>query len=157
MDNDHPALPETAIRVDRRKLERRRWRGRADDGADFGFELEVPLGHGDIVWATQTTRYVIWQAAEPLLEVSIAVPPDQAAVIGWAVGNMHAVIEANDTCIRVPDDPVLRQALDRIGIAYHAVTAVFQAHRFARVVGHAHGPDSGLDAHPYIHARRVGH
>jgi len=148
-------LPETAIRVDRQKLARRLWRGTADDGADFGFEVESPLHHGDAVWATPATRYIIRQAAEPLLEIAIDVPADQAAVIGWAVGNMHFVIEAQERRILAPDDSGLRQALDRIGIAYRGVTGVFQPHRFASIVGHAHGP-SGPEAHPFIRPHAHG-
>ncbi|MBE2216368.1 MAG: urease accessory protein UreE [Opitutaceae bacterium] len=142
------ARPETAIRVDRQKLARRLWRGAADDGLDFGFEVETPLRHGDVVWATPATRYVIRQSAEPLLEIAIDGPPDQAAVIGWAVGNMHFVIEAQERRLLAPDDSGLRQALDRIGIAYCAVSGVFQPHRFASIVGHSHAP--GPEAHPFI-------
>jgi len=140
------ALPETAIRVDRSKLARRLWRGSADDGVDFGFEVGTPLRHGEVVHLTDTTRYVIRQTAEPLLEIAIDVPADQAAVIGWAVGNMHFVIEAQEKRLRAPDDSGLRQALDRIGIAYRAVTGVFQPHRFASIVGHSHGPSHGAGA-----------
>jgi len=140
------ALPETAIRVDRQKLARRLWRGRADDGTDFGFEVESALRHGDCVHATPATRYVIRQSAEPLLELSIDLPADQAAVIGWAVGNMHFVIEAQERRLLAPDDSGLRQALDRLGIAYRAVTAVFQPHRFAGIVGHSHEPAHGAGA-----------
>lgn len=147
-------LPETAIRVDRQKLARRLWRGAAEDGVDFGFEVETPLRHGDVVWTTPATRYVIRQAAEPLLEVSVDVPAEQAAVIGWAVGNMHFVIEAQERRILAPDDSGLRQALDRLGIAYRAVAGVFQPHRFAGIVGHSHGP-AGPQAHPFI--RPHGH
>lgn len=137
------ARPETAIRVDRQKLARRLWRGAADDGVDFGFEVEVALRHGDVVWATPSARYVIRQSAEPLLEISIDVPADQAAVIGWAVGNMHFVIEAQEKRLLAPDDSGLRQALDRIGIAYRATSAVFQPHRFAGIVGHTHHHGAG--------------
>lgn len=147
--------PETAIRVDRQKLARRLWRGAADDGLDFGFEVAEPLRHGDVVWVTPTTRYVIRQTAEPLLEISIELPPDQAAVVGWAVGNMHFVIEAQEKRLLAPDDSGLRQALDRIGIAYRVVSGVFQPHRFASIVGHSHGPGAGVESHPYVRAART--
>lgn len=150
-------LPQIAVRLDRQKLARRLWRAVADDGTDFGVEVDVPLRHGDVIWATPESRYVIRQAAEPLLEISIEVPADQAAVIGWAVGNMHFVIEAQARCILAPDDPGLRQALERIGIAYRPISAVFEPHRFASLVGHAHGPHGAaapVGSHPYIRAAR---
>lgn len=145
-----PTLPEIAVRVDRQKLARRLWRGTADDGSDFGFEVATPLRHGDVVWCSAAARYVIRQTAEPLLEISIDVAPDEAAVIGWAVGNMHFVIEAQEKRILAPDDSGLRQALDRIGVAYRVCSGVFQPHRFANIVGHAHGPHASVDAHPYL-------
>jgi urease accessory protein len=145
-----PSLPEVAVRVDRQKLARRLWRGTAEDGTDFGFEVAVPLRHGEAVWSSETARYVIRQTAEPLLEISIDVAPEEAAVIGWAVGNMHFVIEAQEKRILAPDDSGLRQALDRIGVGYRVTSGVFQPHRFANIVGHAHGPHASVDAHPYL-------
>jgi urease accessory protein len=141
-----PHLPEVPIRVDRQKLAKRRWRGAAEDGADFGFELESPLAHGELAAATATARYVIRQLPEPVLEIPLDVAPDAAAVIGWAVGNLHFAIEAQPGRVLAPDDPGLRQALDRLGIHYHEATAVFQPHRFAGSLlghGHAHGHEHG--------------
>lgn len=132
--------PAVAIPVDRRQLARRRWRGTADDGAEFGFELEEPLADGSVVAATPFVRYVIRQSPEPVLEIPLDVPADAAAVIGWAVGNLHFPIEAQADRVLAPDDPGLRQALDRLGIHYHEAQAVFQPHRFSgTLVGHGHG------------------
>jgi urease accessory protein len=141
-----PSLPEVPIRVDRQKLAKRRWRGAADDGADFGFELEAPLAHGDIVAATAKVRYVVRQIPESVLEIPLDVSADAAAVVGWAIGNLHFTIEAQPDRVLAPDDPGLRQALDRLGIHYHEATEVFQPHRFAGSLlghGHAHGPEHG--------------
>src|SRR5690606_25480806 len=80
------ALPATLIRVDRLKLARRLWRTRADDGEEFGFDLRSPLSHGDTVWATAATRYVIEQAVEPVLAIPLDPQPEAAAVLGWIVG-----------------------------------------------------------------------
>lgn len=133
-------LPVIAIPVDRRKLEKRIWRGVADDGGEFGFELEAPLRNGDVVAASESARYVLRQEPEPLLEIPLDVAPDAAAVIGWAVGNLHFPIEAQPARILAPDDTGLRQSLDRLGIHYHETAAVFQPHRFSgSLIGHGHG------------------
>lgn len=133
------ALPEIAIRADRQKLAKRLWRAAADDGTEFGFEVETPLRHGDTVWMGDTERYVIRQAPEPVLEIPLGVKPDVAAVIGWAVGNLHFAIEAQATRLLAPDDSGLRQALDRLGIRYHKIVEVFQPHRLAgNLAGHGH-------------------
>jgi urease accessory protein len=132
-------LSEIAVRASRQTLAKRLWRGAADDGTDFGFELETPLGHGDVVWTSPLANYVIRQQPEPVLEIPLDVSPDAAAVIGWAVGNLHFAIEAQSTRLLAPDDSGLRQSLDRLGIHYHDLTAVFQPHRLAvKLVGHGH-------------------
>jgi urease accessory protein len=147
-------LPTVPIRVDRLKLAKRLWRGAADDGADFGFDCESPLKHGDVVWVTTTARYVIEQTPEPVLEVSLEdASPDAAAVLGWAVGNMHFVIEAQPGFVRAPDDPALRQSLARLAIPFRETSAVFQPHRFASIVAHSHAPAPAHE-HPYLRPAR---
>jgi urease accessory protein len=132
-------LPVVAIPAERRKLAKRLWRGTAEDGTEFGFETDSPLRDGDVVAASASARYVLRQAPEPLLEIPLDVAPDAAAVIGWAVGNLHFPIEAQPARMLAPDDPGLRQSLDRLGIHYHAAVSVFQPHRFAgSLIGHGH-------------------
>ena len=41
------ALPEVAVRVERLKLAKRLWRGVAEDGVEFGCELERPLMYAE--------------------------------------------------------------------------------------------------------------
>jgi urease accessory protein len=133
------------IRADRRNLARRIWRGAAEDGTEFGFELDAPLLHGDVVGETAFVRYVIRQEPEPILEIPLDVAPDAAAVIGWAVGNLHAPVESRPTRLLAPDDPGLRQTLDRMGIPYREARGVFQPIRtpgspavHGLTLGHAH-------------------
>jgi urease accessory protein len=142
-------LGEIAIRADRQKLARLRWRGSAEDGADFGFELETPLRHGDPVWQTARARYVIRQEPEPVLAIPLAADPAAAAFVGWAVGNLHFAIETQPGRLLAPDDSGLRQALDRLGIRFHATVEIFQPHRLAaKLTGHGH--DHG-HAHSHSH------
>jgi urease accessory protein len=143
-------FPEISVRVDRQKLAKRLWRAAAADGTEFGFEVETPLHHGDVVWASDKARYVIRQEPERVLEIPLDVKPDAAAVIGWAVGNLHFAIEAQPTRLLAPDDTGLRQALDRMHIHYHEVVEVFEPHRFAGSLdghGHAHGHEHGHHHH----------
>jgi urease accessory protein len=151
----HKALEEIAIRVDRQKLAKVLWRGAADDGTDFGFELTTPLRHGDIAWQTATSQYVVRQAPEPVLEIPLDLTPDAAAFIGWAVGNLHFAIEAQPSRLLAPDDSGLRQSLDRLGIHYHKAVEIFQPHRMAgQLIGHGHGHDHD---HGHDHGHSHGH
>ena len=125
-------LPEVVLRVERRTLAKRLWRGVAVDGVEFGFELETPLRHAAVFHQTPEVRYVIAQEAEPVLEIALDLPPSAAAGIGWAVGNLHLEFSSEPTRLLMPDEPAARQLLERIQISYKPTMAVFRAGRFAR-------------------------
>lgn len=125
-------LPEVPLRVDRRTLAKRLWRGIAADGAEFGFELEKPLRHDDVFFQSAAARYVIAQEPESVLEISLAVAPSAAAGIGWAVGNLHLELSAEPTRLLAPDEPAMRQLLGRLQVPYTPTTAIFRPGRFAR-------------------------
>ena len=62
----HSLNPEILVRsipliVERRVLAKRRWRGKAEDGTDFGFDLDVPLRHGICFHTENQKKYVISQ------------------------------------------------------------------------------------------------
>ena len=59
-----------ALTVERRVLAKRRWRGQAEDGTDFGFDLQAPLRHGVCFHAVNDNNYVIDQKPEPVFRVS---------------------------------------------------------------------------------------
>jgi urease accessory protein len=120
------------LRTERLKLAKRIWRGVAEDGQEFGFELLQPLKHGETVWETDLRRYVAEQSPETVLEISLDLPPSAAAGIGWAVGNLHLELSAEPKRLLTPDDVAARQLLDRLGITYRSVEAVFRPGRFSR-------------------------
>jgi urease accessory protein len=127
-----PKLAEVALRVDRIVIAKRIWRGVAEDGVEFGFELERPLKDGEVFWQTAGARYVVRQEAEAVLEVSLDVAPSAAAGIGWAVGNLHLELQAESTRLLALDEPAVRQLFERLKVPYRRTTAVFRPGRFAR-------------------------
>lgn len=126
------SLAPIAIRIDRLTVAKRLWRGTAADGTEFGFELERPLQHGDTVFETATARYVIDQIPEPVVEILLDVTPSAAAGIGWAIGNLHLELSAEPTRLLAPDEPAVRQLLERLKVPFTATTAIFRPGRFAR-------------------------
>ena len=78
------SLPAISLKVERLKLAKRLWRGTAEDGTDFGFELAYPLKPGAVFWQTGAACYVIEQLPEPVLAMSLEIAPSAAAGIGWA-------------------------------------------------------------------------
>lgn len=131
-------LPIVAVRVERVTLTKRLWRGVAEDGTEFGFELTTPLRHGDVVHQTSAARYVITQHEEQVVQISLDVTPSAAAGIGWAIGNLHLELSAEPGRLLAPDEPAVRQLLERLKVPYGATTAIFRPGRFARGVQATH-------------------
>lgn len=127
-----PSLPEIALPADRITLAKRLWRGAAADGQEFGFELDRPLKHRDVVFQNSTARYVIVQAEEPVVEISLSIAPSAAAGIGWAVGNLHLELQSEPARLLAPDEPAVRQLMDRLKVPFKQTTAIFRPGRFAR-------------------------
>lgn len=126
------SLVEVCLTVERLTLAKRIWRGVADDGAEFGFELDKPLQPGDTFWQTDTARYVVRQIPEAVLEVSLEMAPSAAVGIGWAVGNLHLELQSEPARLLAPDEPAVRQLFTRLGVSFNPTTAVFRPGRFAR-------------------------
>ena len=125
-------LAEVSLNAERLLLAKRIWRGRAADGTEFGFELERPLRHGETFWQTAVVRYVINQQPEAVVEISLEVAPSAAAGIGWAVGNLHLELNAEPTRLLAPDEPAVRQLLERLQVPFKPTTAIFRPGRFTR-------------------------
>jgi urease accessory protein len=115
--------------VERWTLAKRRWRGVADDGREFGFDLDAPLADGAAFFQDDAAVYVLAQKYEPVLEVRSAEfgagNPADAARLGWMIGNLHFQIEIAGDIVRVVDDPAVRQLFEREGVAYTACKRVF--------------------------------
>ncbi len=125
-------LSEVALKADRLWAAKRIWRGTADDGTEFGFELSAPLKHGDVFWQTATARYVLQQQPEAVVEIPLELAPSAAAGIGWAVGNLHLELQAEPGRLLAPDEPAVRQLLERLKVPFKQTTAIFRPGRFAR-------------------------
>jgi urease accessory protein len=114
------------LTADRATLGKRRWRGVADDGREFGFDLEEVLSHGSVFFREAGKCYVISQATEPVLTIEIGDDPMRIAALAWQIGNLHFPIEVTTSTICCADDPAIRQMLQREQIAWRQATAVFR-------------------------------
>ena len=97
----------------------------AEDGSEFGFDLEAPLSDGAAVFQSDAATFVLAQKYEPVLEVSLGADSPSAARLGWMIGNLHFAIEVAGPVVRVVDDPAVRQLFEREGITYTACKRVF--------------------------------
>ncbi|MED5381258.1 MAG: urease accessory protein UreE [Verrucomicrobiota bacterium] len=147
-------LPGVELVADRFKLQKRRWRGEAEDGADFGFELAEPLGHGAVFFESATHRYRIRQTPEPVLAIPLAGDATEAAETGWQIGNLHMPVQVAADEIRVGDDPAVRQLFTGMGIAFSVKEEIFQPMKGSIGAGHSHdhSHDHGVEhSHDHSH------
>jgi urease accessory protein len=145
---EYAGLPRVPLHADRFQLAKKRWRGRAADGQEFGFELETALGHGVLFHANDRAAYVIEQAREGVL--ALALPSDAAAAaeMGWKLGNLHVPIQVERDAVFVADEPGMRQNLERQHLAFQAREAVFTPLR----AGHGHFPHEHASPHGHTHS-----
>lgn len=133
-------FPRVVLTADRSTLHKRRWRGVAANGREFGFDLDRPLVHGDCFYADGETRYMIEQVSEAVLEMTI-MQPDIAARVAWTLGNLHLVVQVLPDAIRVADDPVARRALMDGHISFQPASRVFLPISSRAHHHHAHAHD----------------
>lgn len=125
IEKPNPQLPKIFLSVPRQTLVKRRWRARAEDGTDFGFDLETPLQHGDTFFQTAGAAYVLYQEPEPVLSIAFHSAPE-AARLAWQVGNLHFPVAIHAKGLLVEDDVAIRQMLDREHVPYIETEEVFQ-------------------------------
>ncbi|PTY05847.1 urease accessory protein UreE [Opitutaceae bacterium EW11] len=127
-----PGLPAVVLWTDRQHLSKRIWRGTADDGVAFGFDLQQPMAPGTTFFETGDKRYFVDQVSEPVLEISLEMTACAAAGVGWAVGNLHLELMGEAGRLLTPDSKAARQLCERLRIPYRAVSVVFRPGRFVR-------------------------
>jgi urease accessory protein len=100
------------LEAERRLFLKRRWRGRAADGTEFGFDLESRLNDGCVIHREEGRDYIVRQLAEAVYEVPF-VSDEHAALVAWKVGNLHLPAEILPGRIRVLHDEAMAQLLQR--------------------------------------------
>ncbi|MFL2847549.1 MAG: urease accessory protein UreE [Coraliomargaritaceae bacterium] len=130
--------------VERHTLARKRWRGVASDGIEFGFDLKSSLKHGDVFFEKEGKLYAIEQTEEPCFLIQLDAPK-VSAWLGWMVGNLHFKAEFTEEGMLVQDDLAVRQMLERESIDFALVNRIFQP---CTQGGHSHDqPHSHSHAH----------
>ena len=125
------------LTVDRRVLAKRRWRGQAADGTDFGFDLAVPLQHGVCFYNEEEREYLIDQKPEKVFRVSFS-NQQEAAHLAWQVGNLHFPAQFKENYLLVEGDLAVQYMLERNGIPFENSMEIFQP--ILAASSHHHGP-----------------
>ena len=122
--SDLPPEKQITLSAERRQFLKRRWRGIATDGTEFGFDLESRLTDGCVIHHENGNDYIVRQLPEIVYEIPIT-SPDQAALVGWKSGNLHMPAQILPDCIRVLHDDAMKQLLEREGWPYTEPEVVF--------------------------------
>jgi urease accessory protein len=123
------------LRAERMTLAKRRWHGTAEDGVEFGFDLDHPLPAGTVFLETASAHYVLTQRPEAVLEVALT-ETLSAARTAWSLGNLHFPIELDGNVLRVADDPAARLYFERADVDFRTAQKIFQP---IQTAGHSHG------------------
>lgn len=148
--HSHGNVNTVSLCADRIQLAKRRWRGVAEDGREFGFDLESPLKHRDYFFTIDNTQYVVEQTPEKVLFISCdgTIP---AAQLGWMIGNLHFPAAFIDGGIMVEDDLAVRQMLERNHIGFSEENRVFCPLSAAGHHHHHHGDEGSGHSHSHSH------
>lgn len=102
------------LHAERRQFLKRRWRGIADDGTDFGFDLDERLVDGCVIHHSAGADYIVRQTPELVYRIPFQTPA-QAALVAWKTGNLHMPAQICDDAILVLHDDAMRNLIEREG------------------------------------------
>ncbi len=122
--SDLPPHRHISLFAERRLFLKRRWRGVAEDGMEFGFDLETRLIDGCVVFQQNGNDYLVRQLPETVYEISLD-NPAHAALVAWKVGNLHLPAQILEGAIRVLHDEAMAQLLERESWSYAEPKVVF--------------------------------
>ena len=119
-----PADSQVILAAERRQFLKRRWRGNAEDGTEFGFDLESRLTDGCVIFQAEGKDYIVRQLPESVYESRLE-SPDHAALVAWKVGNLHLPAQIFPDSIRVLHDEAMTQLLQREGWSFTEPEVIF--------------------------------
>ncbi|MFM2198000.1 MAG: hypothetical protein RLZZ505_1432 [Verrucomicrobiota bacterium] len=120
----NPPAKRVELAVERRLFLKRRWRGTAEDGREFGFDLDSRLVDGCVIFRDGGMDYVVRQLPETVYEVPFE-DAAHGALVGWKVGNLHLPAQVTDAALRVLHDGAMKQLLEREGWPYSEPVVIF--------------------------------
>ncbi len=118
------ASQQIELAAERRQFLKRRWRGVAADGTEFGFDLEDRLTDGGVIFHDHGCDYVVRQLEEKVYEVAFESMAD-GALVAWKIGNLHLPAQILPSSIRVLHDEAMIQLLQREGWAFTEPQVLF--------------------------------
>lgn len=120
-----PERERVRLTVERHLFLKRRWQGVAEDGVEFEFDLASRLKDGCVIHQSDTADYVIAQKEETVFQIATPTA-EEAALVGWKIGNLHFPVQIVEEFIRVTADPMILELLAAEDWSHEEVSVVFQ-------------------------------
>ena len=98
---------------------------KASDGTDIAVDLDTPCKNGAVVQVDGTTAYFVEQKPEAVIRIRIPSDPEEAARLGWFLGNQHLAVEVRQGCIWLGHDAPLLAKLRKAGVDAISGSGVF--------------------------------
>lgn len=119
-----PKERQVVLATERRQFLKRRWRGIADDGTEFGFDLEDRLTNGCVIFQNDGIDYIVRQLPEIVYQIPFD-SPAHGALVAWKTGNLHLPAQILDDSILVLHDEAMTNLLKREGWTFSEPEVVF--------------------------------
>lgn len=119
-----PPECQIVLRAERREFLKRRWRGIADDGAEFGFDLDERLVDGCVIHHRGGFDYIVRQMPETVYRIAFETAA-HAALVAWKTGNLHMPAQICDDAILVLHDDAMRNLIEREGWTFSEIEILF--------------------------------
>lgn len=119
-----PKERQVVLAAERRLFLKRRWRATADDGTEFGFDLETRLIDGCVIFHGNGLDYLVRQLPETVYRIPFE-NPAHAALVAWKTGNLHLPAQILDDSILVLHDEAMTQLLQREGWIFSEPEVLF--------------------------------
>lgn len=119
-----PAEKQIILHAERRQFLKRRWRGIASDGREFGFDLDTRLIDGCVIFHSAGFDYIVRQLPETVYRITFE-SPAHAALVAWKTGNLHLPAQILDDAILVLHDEAMAQLIQREGWSFTEPEVLF--------------------------------
>jgi urease accessory protein len=139
---------------------RQRSRLRATLSSGTEIALSLPRGtvlrHGDLLRMDDGRTVRVVAQAERVMQVECDTPAGLLRA-AYHLGNRHVALQVEQGWLRLAEDHVLRQMLERLGARVTVVEAPFEPESGAYGAGatHTHEPGSGAVIHDHAHGHHA--
>lgn len=123
-ESDLPEHRQVVVQAERRQFLKRRWRGVAQDGTEFGFDLEERLVDGGVIHRDGDRDYIVRQLPEVVYRIPL-LGIGQAAMVAWMTGNLHMPAQIVEGALLVLHDEAMAKLIEREGWEYSETEVLF--------------------------------